>query len=90
MLSDGQANRPTGNGSGYALEMTTYAADNDVTIYTISLGNGADLNLMQSIADNSGGAHFDATGYGEEELTARLRSAFMQIAATIKRSQLVQ
>ncbi len=90
LLSDGYANRPTGNGSGYALEMTAYALSNKVTIYTISLGNDADLALMQSIASSAGGEHFDATGSGESLLTEKLKTAFKKVAATIKRSQLVQ
>ena len=90
LMSDGHANRPSGNGPGYARTMATYAADNDVTIYTVSLGNGADLVLMQDMADMTGGEHYDATGSGEAQLTAALTEAFKSAAAAIKRVQLVQ
>ena len=44
--------------------MASYANDLEVVIYTISLGDSADLNLMQDIADITGGTHFNATGVG--------------------------
>lgn len=90
LMSDGQANRPSGNGAGYAKAMAQYAADRGITIYTISLGNGADVNLMQSIADITGGTHFDATGSGEATLTDRLTDAFEKAAAGMKRATLVK
>ena len=90
LLSDGAANRPSGNGPGYARTMAAYAADLDVTIYTISLGNDADLDLMQQIADITNGNHFDATGSGEEALTERLTEAFRGAAASMKRARLVK
>ena len=70
--------------------MAAYAAGLEVTVYTISLGNGADLDLMQDVADIGGGIHFDATGTGEATLTARLTEAFRQAAAAMKRVGLVQ
>jgi Flp pilus assembly protein TadG len=90
LMSDGHANRPTGSGPDYARAMAAYAAGLDITVYTISLGNGADLDLMQDIADATGGEHFDATGSGESALTALLTEAFKDVAAAIKRTQIVQ
>ena len=90
LMSDGQANRPNGNGPGYAKTMARYAADKDVAIYTISLGDDADLDLMEDIANIAHGKHFDATGTGEEELTDRLKKAFEDALAAIKRVQIVQ
>ncbi len=90
LMSDGKANRPRRSGSSYAKEMANYADGLDVTIYTISLGDGADLKLMQEIADRTGGTHFDATGSGEATLTARLIEAFRKAASEIKRTHLVQ
>jgi Flp pilus assembly protein TadG len=90
LMSDGAANRPSGNGPGYARQMAQYAADNEVKIYTISLGNDADLGLMQDIADITGGQHFDATGSGVAALTERLTEAFRQAAAAIKRAAIVK
>lgn len=90
LMSDGAANRPMGNGPGYAREMASYAAGHDITIYTISLGNGADLDLMQAIADIGEGIHFDATGSGEAMLSRKLSKAFREAAADMKRAQLVK
>jgi Flp pilus assembly protein TadG len=90
LMSDGHANRPTDNGPGYARAMAEYAAGLDVVVYTISLGNEADLVLMQDIADLTDGLHFDATGSGQTQLTERLTEAFKKAAAAIKRVQLVR
>jgi len=90
LMSDGHANKPTGNGPGYALEMADYAAGHDVTVYTVSLGDDADVALMQAIADRTAGQHFDATGSGVDELTKRLTKAFKHAAEAIKRVQLVR
>jgi len=90
LLSDGNANRPSGSGPEYARTMASYAAGLGVKVYTISLGNRADVGLMGDIAKITGAEHFDATGSGEETLTSRLREAFEDIAAAIKRTQLVQ
>ncbi|NQT16922.1 MAG: VWA domain-containing protein [Planctomycetes bacterium] len=90
LMSDGAANRPSGNGPGYARTMAAYAAGLNVTVYTISLGNGADVDLMQDIADIGGGIHFDATGSGESALTDKLTEAFRRAAAAMKRVKLVQ
>ncbi len=71
LLSDGQANRP---GSGmptnprainYALQQAQYAANENIRIYTISLGNQADLNLMAQIASKTGGIHHFAPSTGD-------------------------
>jgi len=90
LMSDGMANRPVNVGDRYALEMAEYAKANEVKVFTISLGNGADLDLMQRIADTTGGEHFDATGSGVSELTKVLTEAFEDAAGAMKRPQLVQ
>jgi len=90
LMSDGHANRPTGNGSGYATSYATYAASLDIKVYTISLGDGADLTMMQSIADSTGGKHFEAPGSSEAVLAPLLANAFKNVAEDIKRTQLVQ
>ena len=90
MMSDGAANKPSGNGPGYARSMATYAAGLEIRVYTISLGNGADTDLMQDIADLTGGEHFDASGSGESQLTDVLTDAFEKAARAAKRTQLVQ
>lgn len=90
LMSDGYANRPRNDGPGYALAMAAYAASLDIKVYTISLGDGADVDLMQDIANATDGEHFDATGSGVDSLTSLLTAAFRKIASTIKRTQLVQ
>ncbi len=45
LMSDGIANRPDNNGPGYAKEMAKYAAGLKIKVYTISLGNDADLTV---------------------------------------------
>jgi Flp pilus assembly protein TadG len=90
LMSDGYANQPSNSGAAYARSMATYAAGLNVTVFTISLGNEADVALMEDIAEITGGLHFDATGSGQAQLTARLTDAFRQSAASIKRVQLVR
>ena len=92
LMSDGAANKPSGSGSSYALQMADYAATLDVKVYTISLGSSADVDLMENIAERTGAQHFDATGSGggESQLTQTLRDAFKRAAAALKRPQLVQ
>ena len=90
LMTDGHANRPSGNGPGYARQMATYAATNDVTVYTISLGNSADEQLNQDIADSTGGQHFVAEGSNVTTLTQTLTDAFRGIAEDIKSTHLVK
>ncbi|MDA1017800.1 MAG: VWA domain-containing protein, partial [Planctomycetota bacterium] len=90
LMSDGHANRPAGDGPGYAMQMATYAAANNVTVYTISLGNSTDQELMQNIADTTGGMHFLANGSGAVVLTQTLTAAFKDIAGAIKNTHLVK
>jgi Flp pilus assembly protein TadG len=90
LMSDGYANKPTDNGPAYARSMATYAAGLNITVHTISLGDEADVVLMQDIARLANGDHFDATGTGEAQLTQRLTDAFRDVAITIKRAQLVK
>jgi Flp pilus assembly protein TadG len=90
LMSDGHANKPSGNGPGYARTMAGYANSLDIKIYTISLGNGADEQLMEDIAGITGAEHFDATGSGQISLTDKLKAAFRNAAGAMKGTQLVQ
>jgi hypothetical protein len=90
LMSDGHANKPAGNGPGYARDMAQYAAALGIRVYTISLGNGADQGLMEDIATATGGLHFDAAGSGQAQLISKLTSVFKNVAGTIKRTQLLQ
>jgi len=83
LLSDGMANRP---GSGlptnyaaitYAVGQAQAAANNSIKIYTISLGNSTDINLMNQIAALTNGKHYHAP------TTSDLYSIFNKIADRI-------
>ncbi len=89
LMSDGHANKPAGNANGYAYDMADYAKANNIKVYTISLGNGADDQLMQEIASRTGGDFFKAAGNGSS-LTQSLQDAFRHIVDSLKRTQLVQ
>ena len=90
LMSDGYANRPENGPDDYAVDMANYASSMDITLYTISLGNGADKKLMTKIAQKGGGEHFDATGSGESQLTKKLNAAFNGVVLAIGHTQLVQ
>jgi hypothetical protein len=83
LLSDGMANRP---GLGmptnptaiqFALSNAQIAANNAIKIYTISLGNDTDWNLMEQIAAITGGKHYHAP------TPADLDAIFNEIASRI-------
>lgn len=74
LLTDGVANigcetctsyDPAG-GRNYALEVAQQAADNEITIFAVSVGSGADQALMDQIAAIGGGEHFHAEGAIEQ------------------------
>jgi len=90
VMSDGYANKPSRHGARYARQMARYAADGNVKIYSISLGNAADVRLMRDLANTGDGEHHDATGSDRATLTRQLTEAFQQIAYAIKRVQLVE
>ena len=90
LMSDGHANRPTIDASQYALDAAGYADLNDVQVYTISLGNEADVALMKDIAEMTGADHFNATGSNGGDLAGLLIDAFESAAVAAKRSVLVQ
>lgn len=80
LLSDGMANRP---GSGmptnptaiqFAVNNAQIAANNSIKIYTISLGNMTDWNLMNQIASMTNGKHYHAP------TPAQLNAIFYEIA----------
>lgn len=89
LMSDGHANKPAGNGPGYALEMADYAAGLGIKVYTISCGNAADDDLMAEIAARTGGEFFQAAG-SAGTLADKLTEAFRNVAEDIKRNHLVK
>jgi len=64
LLTDGIANRPvnTTQGIAFALEQAQASAAVGIPIVTVSLGAAADVNLMQQIADDTNGVHFNVPG----------------------------
>ena len=83
LLTDGQANLPYGgsNARAYALEQAQIAADAGYPIAAISLGVNADVNLMEGIAEISGGVSFHVPGgQSVEQYEAELIEVFRRIA----------
>ncbi|TWT33273.1 von Willebrand factor type A domain protein [Blastopirellula retiformator] len=86
LLTDGQANWVNGgtNSSGakqYVLDEAYLCAEQNIKILTISLGAGADKNLMDQVAEITKGVHFNVPG-GQtvEEYTDDLTEIFRQVA----------
>ncbi len=81
LMTDGQANRPSGWSDAYALQEAQIAADKQYPIVTISLGNNADTSLMQQIADMTEGVHFNVPGnQSVTDYEDQLLAVFRQIA----------
>lgn len=50
----------------YSIAMAQAAADDGITIYTVSVGQDVDVDLMEEIAQIGRGQHFHATGTPDE------------------------
>ncbi len=84
LLTDGRANRPynTSYARQYVIDEAYAAADAGYPIAAISLGAGADVDLMQSVAEISGGVSFHVPGgQSVDQYQAELRQVFETIAA---------
>ena len=82
LMTDGVANRPTGNPVGFAQDQADLCFAAGIKILTVSLGLGADQVLMQDLADRTGGEHFNVPGGGTiAEYEADLMAVFQEIAA---------
>ena len=83
LMTDGIANRPSDTSTAKAAVYTEagLAADAHIPVVTISLGSGADTDLMQSVADTTGGKHFIVPG-GQQpsEYEEDLKDVFRKIA----------
>jgi Mg-chelatase subunit ChlD len=83
LLTDGQANYP-GNGTTAkqaAKTEATRAKNDGFPIVTISLGAEADTDLMQYIADRTGGVHFIVPGGGNpQDYEDQLVQVFANVA----------
>jgi hypothetical protein len=92
LMTDGIANRPTNTtvAKQYVLTEAQACADKKIPVCTISMGAGADIDLMQQVADLTGGKHFNIPG-GQTgaEYEEQLKDVFEEIAA-IRPLKLVQ
>jgi len=82
LMTDGQANRPSGvDADQYALNQAALVAAKHWPIVCISLGSGADVNLMDGIASLTGGVNFEIQGGATiTDYEAQLTEAFRSIA----------
>ena len=84
LMTDGEANRPSGNitsDKNYAVQEAQYAADQDITIYTVSFGALSDQALMGQIATIGHGTHYHVEGYDVAQYTADLQQVFINISS---------
>ena len=84
LMTDGIANRPTDEATAKqrVLEETSACADRHYPVITVSLGAAADTALMQTVADMTGGIHFNIPGGGSvADYEEDLKDVFRQIAA---------
>ncbi len=83
LMTDGQANLPYSAAIGkyYALQEAQNCKQARIPVITISLGAEADSNLMQEIADTTGGVHFNIPGgKSVEEYEEELKNIFRRVA----------
>ncbi|MFO0790030.1 MAG: hypothetical protein U0805_11290 [Pirellulales bacterium] len=74
----------------YAFWEATEAIKRGVTIHTISVGAGADRDLMKAIAFAGRGLHVDVPGGSTvADMHDQMLSAFAQIAAKLPPAQLI-
>ncbi len=84
VITDGIANRSSTGASPAqsALDEAYMAAEYKIKIMTVSLGANADADLMQEIADITGGEHFNVPGgQSVSDYTTELENHFGIIAA---------
>lgn len=88
---DGQADYTTYDRSKqYAIWEAVEAHKRGVTIHTMSVGAGADRDVMTAIANACGGLHISVPGGSTiAELESQMLDAFTQIAARVPPPQLV-
>jgi len=79
-LSDGRANHPIDEDTAktYARQQAEAAAEDNIRIYTIGFGYDADEDLLQYIADTSGGEYFFAP------TSSVLESVYLTIAVKLR------
>jgi hypothetical protein len=85
LMTDGIANRPTNTTTAraYVLSEAQACADAKIPVVTISMGAGADVGLMQQVADMTGGKHFNIPGgQTAAQYEEDLKEVFEEIANT--------
>jgi hypothetical protein len=92
LMTDGIANRPVDEATArsFLLDEAQLCADAKLPVVTISMGAGADVGIMQRVADITGGKHFNIPG-GQTgaEYEEDLKDVFEEIAK-IRALRLVQ
>jgi hypothetical protein len=88
---DGNADYSTSNNSKkYAFYQAITAINEGITIHTLSVGAGADTDLMQAIAHAGGGISITVPGGSTiADMEAEVELAFTQIAAKVPPPKLV-
>lgn len=83
LMTDGEANEPGDATTAKAavLAEANAAKSEKIKILTISLGAGADMSLMQQVADITGGEHFNVPGGSSiAAVQTQLEQVFRKIA----------
>jgi hypothetical protein len=84
LMTDGLANRTStaSSPSQFVLDEAYLAKEESIKIMTVSVGAGADTNLMQQVADITGGKHFNVPGgQSVAEYENELKQVFGTIAS---------
>lgn len=82
LMTDGVANRPSGNAEQWAIDQANLCKTSKIKIMAIALGLGADADLMLQLATITGGKRFIVPGGGTiAEYEAQLMQVFQEIAA---------
>ena len=82
VMTDGLPNEPS-NATQCVIDEANAAKAARIKILTISLGVGADISLMQQVADITGGVHFNVPGGASiDTVRDQLREVFRQIASS--------
>ncbi len=76
LMTDGNPNRPSGDGTGYAIQAAEHAISEGIQIYTISLGSGANQTLMSDIAEIGKGVHYHVPTLDISQCEEDLKNVF--------------
>ncbi len=83
VLTDGLANEPgtEAQARAYTIQQARIAADQDITIHSISFTSGADQSLMAEIAKIGKGAHFHVASYDMDQYSRDLKNVLLTISS---------